>query len=154
MATMVRMSSSTTTLLSSQTRMSHTVLRRAESADFVDKGNSVNTSYSYDSLSRLLGVLHQAGGTTIDGASYIYDDTGNRTSKTNYLNGVTGRVHLRPDLSADPGHAGFFSSRRSAGVSSANSCRHPSTNPRPNPDLVSCPTSPPNGSWSCRATSG
>lgn len=51
--------------------------------------NGVNTSYSYDSLSRLLSVLHQAGGTTLDGASYAYDAAGIRTSKGNYLNGLT-----------------------------------------------------------------
>ena len=45
------------------------------------------TNYSYDNLSRLLSVLHQASGTTtIDGAGYTYDNAGNRTSKTNYLN--------------------------------------------------------------------
>jgi len=31
--------------------------------------NGINTNYSYDSLSRLLSVLHQAGSTTLDGAS-------------------------------------------------------------------------------------
>ena len=51
--------------------------------------NSINTSYSYDSLSRLLSVLHQAGGATVDGASYAYDNAGNRTSKTDQLAGVT-----------------------------------------------------------------
>ena len=51
--------------------------------------NGINTNYSYDSLSRLLSVLHQAGSTTLDGASYVYDFAGNRTSKTNYLNNVT-----------------------------------------------------------------
>ena len=51
--------------------------------------NSVNTNYSYDSVSHLLSVLHQAGSTTLDGASYGYDYAGNRTSKTNYLNGIT-----------------------------------------------------------------
>ena len=51
--------------------------------------NGVNTSYSYDSVSHLLSVLHQTGATTIDGASYAYDAAGNRTSKTNYLNNVT-----------------------------------------------------------------
>lgn len=51
--------------------------------------NGVNTSYTYDSVSRLLSVLHQAGGTTLDGASYTYDAAGNRTGKTNYLNGIT-----------------------------------------------------------------
>lgn len=49
----------------------------------------MNTNYTYDSLSRLLSVLHQTGTTTLDGASYTYDAAGNRTSKTNYLNGVT-----------------------------------------------------------------
>ena len=51
--------------------------------------NGVHTSYSYDSVSHLLSVLHQAGANTLDGASYAYDAAGNRTSKTNYLNGVT-----------------------------------------------------------------
>ena len=51
--------------------------------------NGVNTNYSYDSLSRLLSVLHQTGTNTLDGASYAYDAAGNRTSKTNQLNGVT-----------------------------------------------------------------
>ena len=49
----------------------------------------MNTSYSYDSLSRLLNILHQVGSTTLDGASYTYDNAGNRTGKTNYLNGIT-----------------------------------------------------------------
>jgi RHS repeat-associated protein len=34
-------------------------------------------------------VLHQAGSTTLDGAGYTYDFAGSRTSKTNYLNGIT-----------------------------------------------------------------
>jgi RHS repeat-associated protein len=51
--------------------------------------NGVNTNYAYDSLSQLLSVLHQAGGSTIDGASYNVDATGNRTSKTDQLAGVT-----------------------------------------------------------------
>jgi RHS repeat-associated protein len=49
----------------------------------------VNTSYSYDSLSRLLSILHQAGETTIDGATYTLDNAGNRISKLNWLNGIT-----------------------------------------------------------------
>jgi RHS repeat-associated protein len=51
--------------------------------------NGINTNYNYDSVSHLLSVLHQAGSTTLDGASYGYDYAGNRTSKTNYLNGTT-----------------------------------------------------------------
>lgn len=44
--------------------------------------NGVNTTYSYDSLSRLLSISHQKSGTTLDGASYAYDNAGNRTSRT------------------------------------------------------------------------
>jgi len=51
--------------------------------------NGVNTNYSYDSLSRLLSILHQAGTTTLDGASYTYDPAGNRMSKLNYINNIT-----------------------------------------------------------------
>ena len=51
--------------------------------------NGINTNYTYDSLSHLLSVLHQSGSTTLDGASYAYDYAGNRTSNTNYLNGIT-----------------------------------------------------------------
>jgi RHS repeat-associated protein len=51
--------------------------------------NGVNTSYSYNSVSQLLSVLHQAGGATLDGAGYAYDSAGSRSSKTNYLNGIT-----------------------------------------------------------------
>ena len=58
--------------------------------------NGVNTSYSYDSLSHLLSVLHQAGNTTLDGASYTYDLAGNQTSKGNYLNGLTSNYSYDP----------------------------------------------------------
>jgi RHS repeat-associated protein len=58
--------------------------------------NGVNTNYSYDSLSRLLSVLHQNGASTIDGASYTVDATGNRTSKTDQLAGVTSNYAYDP----------------------------------------------------------
>src|SRR5215472_16389606 len=51
--------------------------------------NAVNTTYAYDSLSRLLSVLHQAGTNTLDGATYSYDNAGNRTAKTNKLNNIS-----------------------------------------------------------------
>ena len=51
--------------------------------------NGVNASYTYDSVSHLLSLLHQAGTTVLDGASYHYDAAGNRTDKTNYLDGTT-----------------------------------------------------------------
>jgi RHS repeat-associated protein len=55
----------------------------------LNRPNGINTSYSYDSLSRLLSVLHQSGSTTLDGASYTYDASGNRTAKTDYLNSLS-----------------------------------------------------------------
>ena len=66
----------------------------------------MNTTYGYDSLSRLLNVLHQAGTVTLDGAGYTYDNAGNRTAKTNYLNNITEQYTYDPTLSAhasDPG---------------------------------------------------
>jgi RHS repeat-associated protein len=40
-------------------------------------------------MSRLLSVLHKVGTTTLDGASYTYDNAGNRTSKTDLRSNVT-----------------------------------------------------------------
>src|SRR5205807_744981 len=51
--------------------------------------NGVNSNYTYDNLSRLLSVLHQAGASTIDGATYTVDTAGNRTSKVDRLANVT-----------------------------------------------------------------
>jgi RHS repeat-associated protein len=51
--------------------------------------NNVTTNYSYDNLSRLLSVLHQAGSSTIDGASYGLDNAGNRSSKNDLRANVT-----------------------------------------------------------------
>jgi len=51
--------------------------------------NSVATNYTYDNLSRLLSVLHQLSGSTIDGTSYGLDNAGNRTSKTDQRASVT-----------------------------------------------------------------
>jgi len=63
----------------------HALSRRTQFA----RPNGIVTNYAYDSVSRLLSVLHQSGGSTVDGASYGYDYAGNRTSKTNYLNNIT-----------------------------------------------------------------
>jgi RHS repeat-associated protein len=41
-------------------------------------------------------VLHQVGTNVLDGASYTYDPAGNRTGKTNYLNGVTSNYTYDP----------------------------------------------------------
>jgi RHS repeat-associated protein len=53
------------------------------------RSNGVATNYSYDNLSRLLSVLHQLSGSTIDGAVYTVDAAGNRTSKVDQLAAVT-----------------------------------------------------------------
>ena len=62
----------------------------------LNRPNGVNTTYGYDSLSRLLNVLHKAGTATLDGAGYTYDNAGNRTAKTNYLNNITEQYTYDP----------------------------------------------------------
>ena len=62
----------------------------------LNRPNGVNTTYAYDSLSRLLNVLHKAGTVTLDGAGYAYDSAGNRTAKTNYLNNITEQYTYDP----------------------------------------------------------
>jgi YD repeat-containing protein len=44
--------------------------------------NGVNTTYTYDPASSLLSVLHKLGTTTLDGASYTYDNAENRKTRT------------------------------------------------------------------------
>jgi RHS repeat-associated protein len=74
-----------TNSLTGQFTFSYDVLSRRTG---LNRPNAVSTTYGYDSLSRLLSVLHQSGGATADGASYTYDNAGNRTAKTNKLNNV------------------------------------------------------------------
>ena len=58
--------------------------------------NGLSSNYTYDNLSRLLGVLHQSGSTILDGASYTVDNAGNRTSKTERLANVTSNYTYDP----------------------------------------------------------
>ena len=51
--------------------------------------NTVNTTYGYDQLSRLLSVVHQKAGVTQDGATYMVDPAGNRSSKADLQANVT-----------------------------------------------------------------
>ena len=55
----------------------------------LNRPNAVNTAYTYDGLSHLLSVLHKNGSTVLDGATYTYDNAGNRMTKLNSLNSVT-----------------------------------------------------------------
>lgn len=66
----------------------------------LSRPNTVASNYQYDTLSRLTGVLHQisskSGTTTLDGATYIYDAAGNRTSKTDKRTNVTSTFSYDP----------------------------------------------------------
>src|SRR5437868_6962724 len=44
--------------------------------------NAVNATYAYDPQSRLTSILHKLGTTTLDGATYTYDNAGNRKTRT------------------------------------------------------------------------
>ena len=58
--------------------------------------NNVTTNYTYDNESRLLAVLHQASGSTIDGASYTLDNVGNRMIKTDKRTNVVANYSYDP----------------------------------------------------------
>src|SRR5205807_5206837 len=51
--------------------------------------NTVNTTYGYDPSSHLLSVLHKLGTTVLDGASYTYDNAGNRKTRTDKRTNIT-----------------------------------------------------------------
>jgi len=80
-------------LISNQFGFSYDALSRRTA---LNRPNGVNTTYGYDSLSRLLNILHKVGTVTLDGAGYAYDNAGNRTSKTNYLNNITEQYAYDP----------------------------------------------------------
>jgi RHS repeat-associated protein len=51
--------------------------------------NNVNTTYSYDTLSRLLSVQQKQGTTIVGGATYTYDNAGNRLSRADLQRNTT-----------------------------------------------------------------
>jgi len=63
--------------------------------------NGVETSYSYDTLSRLLSVLHN-GGSLPGSAGYTYDAAGNRISKTAVQQASPNPVSVTSNYSYDP----------------------------------------------------
>ena len=63
--------------------------------------NGLSTAYPYDTLSRLLQALHQKGSTLVEGAAYVYDAAGNRTSKTETTPGKHGNTVKADTFSYD-----------------------------------------------------
>ncbi|HTM39199.1 MAG TPA: RHS repeat-associated core domain-containing protein [Terriglobales bacterium] len=61
--------------------------------------NGLATNYQYDPLSRITSILHQTGSkslTTLDGATYVYDPVGNRTSRADKRTNVTSTFSYDP----------------------------------------------------------
>jgi YD repeat-containing protein len=57
--------------------------------NLLTRPNGVNTTYGYDPASHLLSVLHKLSATTVDGATYTYDDAGNRQTRTDQRTGTS-----------------------------------------------------------------
>jgi len=51
--------------------------------------NGVETTYGYDPVSQLKTVIHSLGTTALDGATYTYDNAGNRLTRTDKRLGTT-----------------------------------------------------------------
>jgi RHS repeat-associated protein len=79
--------------LAGQVSFGYDALSRRKS---LNRPNGVSTNYGYDSVSRLTSVLHQTGTTTADGASYTYDNAGNRTGRSNALNNTVEQYAYDP----------------------------------------------------------
>ena len=62
-----------------------TVSRRTS----LTRPNGITTSYAYDAISRLTSILHKLGTTTLDGATYTYDNAGNRKTRTDKRTNTT-----------------------------------------------------------------
>jgi YD repeat-containing protein len=58
--------------------------------------NGVNATYAYDPQSRLTSILHKLGTTTLDGATYTYDNAGNRKTRTDKRLTIRGQTERSP----------------------------------------------------------
>src|SRR5438552_2395484 len=56
----------------------------------LQRQNQINTNYTYDNLNRLLSVLHKLSDntTSIDGATYTFDNAWNRKTKVDQRTGM------------------------------------------------------------------
>ena len=71
----------------------------------------MNTTYTYDPASSLLSVLHKLGTTTIDGASYTYDNAEISKDPDRQAAKYHADLRLRQHLPARNGQAGFCDQR-------------------------------------------
>ncbi len=85
-------------MLPAHRQRSLTVNQTSQTAQRTKNSHQAGASAQFclESPSRLLSVLHQVGGSTIDGASYTYDAAGNRTSETALPSNVTSSYSYDP----------------------------------------------------------
>ena len=63
--------------------------RRTIFLEILEDGTGGPFKPSFGLSGAVLSILHQVGVNTIDGATYTYDNVGNRLTKLNQLNSVT-----------------------------------------------------------------
>ena len=86
--------------------------------------NAVNATYAYDPQSRLTSILHKLGTTTLDGATYTYDNAGNRKTRTDKRLNTTLTSLTTTSISSNWPSRGLRLKRPTAMIRWAIGCRH------------------------------
>ena len=86
--------------------------------------NAVNATYAYDPQSRLTSILHKLGTTTLDGATYTYDNAGNRKTHTDKRLNTTLTSLTTTSISSNWPSRGLRLKRPTAMIRWAIGCRH------------------------------
>ena len=86
--------------------------------------NAVNATYAYDPQSRLTSILHKLGTTTLDGATYTYDNAGNRKTRTDKRLNTTLTSLTTTSISSNWPSKGLRLKRPTAMIRWAIGCRH------------------------------
>ena len=86
--------------------------------------NAVNATYAYDPQSRLTSILHKLGTTTLDGATYTYDNAGNRKTRTDKRLNTTLTSLTTTSISSNWPSKGLRPKRPTAMIRWAIGCRH------------------------------